>query len=277
MIYKKPEKLNFYTKKEISIRTRETYEGAVRDYWNYLDREGLREGIESLESYFKGILNANTHNIKKAGIKAYYLKCFENESPERLLEVTRFFDKWKSKQPEQRKTKSDYITKSQLDELTAKSTDRVSCLATALFWSGCRCTELINIKLTDVSIKKDYVEIIVHGKGGKDRLVYLPITLHKRIKKVFKGKVFLFETVTGRKYRRENVTTCIHKAIKKILNENTAAHGMRHSKAMFLKDEKHLSPDQIAKALGHSSVITTMTFYFHGTPDAASQGIYDPI
>ena len=43
---------------------------------------------------------------------------------------------------------------------------------------------------------------------------------------------------------------------------------------MYLKKERELTPDQIAKALGHSSVVTTLEFYFHGTPTAEEQGIF---
>ena len=42
---------------------------------------------------------------------------------------------------------------------------------------------------------------------------------------------------------------------------------------MYLKDVEKLSADQIAKALGHSDVVTTLRSYFHGTPDADAQGI----
>jgi integrase len=48
---------------------------------------------------------------------------------------------------------------------------------------------------------------------------------------------------------------------------------MLHSKAMYLKEVRYFSPDEVAKALGHSSVITTLQHYFHGTPAAESQGI----
>ncbi len=42
---------------------------------------------------------------------------------------------------------------------------------------------------------------------------------------------------------------------------------------MYLKDVKGMSADMVAKALGHSSVVTTLEAYFHGTPSAQEQGI----
>jgi integrase len=66
----------------------------------------------------------------------------------------------------------------------------------------------------------------------------------------------------------------LHRFAKKIIRHDISAHTLRHSKAMYLKEIKHFSPDQVAKALGHSSVVTTLQHYFHGTPTAEAQGIY---
>jgi len=46
---------------------------------------------------------------------------------------------------------------------------------------------------------------------------------------------------------------------------------------MYLKNVKKLTPDQIAKALGHSSVVTILESYFHGTPSAEDQGIVNGV
>ena len=78
----------------------------------------------------------------------------------------------------------------------------------------------------------------------------------------------------GTQFNRLNVTRDIKRFAKKIINRDISAHTLRHSKAMNLKEIRHFSPDQLAKALGHSSVITTLQHYFHGTPTAEAQGIY---
>ena len=44
---------------------------------------------------------------------------------------------------------------------------------------------------------------------------------------------------------------------------------------MFLKNEMKLSPDQVAKALNHSDPIVTLRGYFHGTPTAEGQEIFE--
>ncbi len=42
---------------------------------------------------------------------------------------------------------------------------------------------------------------------------------------------------------------------------------------MYLKNVKGMSADMVAKALGHSSVVTTLEAYFHGSPTPEEQGI----
>ena len=104
--------------------------------------------------------------------------------------------------------------------------------------------------------------------------MYLQKDIFNQIIKTFKGNVFLFETRKGTQYNRLNVTRDIHRFAIKIIHRSISAHTLRHSKAMYLKEVRHFSPDQAAKALGHSSVITTLQHYFHGTPTAEAQGIY---
>jgi integrase len=89
----------------------------------------------------------------------------------------------------------------------------------------------------------------------------------------FKGSARLFEKSTGESYNRVYITNRIREASKRILGKGISAHSLRHSKAMFLKDERNLTPDQIARSLGHSSVVTTLQHYFHGTPGPREQGI----
>jgi len=49
----------------------------------------------------------------------------------------------------------------------------------ALFWSGCRISELINIKLDDVKVNDKAAVKVKSGKGSKERTVYLPSQLHE--------------------------------------------------------------------------------------------------
>src|SRR5208337_4298827 len=110
-------------------------------------------------------------------------------------------------------------------------------------------TELLNIKIKDCSINDIITIKIRNGKGGKERIVYLQKDIFSRIRKTFRGKVYLFETRKSTQFNRLNVTRDIQRFAKKIIGRDISAHTLRHSKAMYLKDIKHFSPDQVAKAL----------------------------
>ncbi len=143
----------------------------------------------------------------------------------------------------------------------------------SLFWTGCRISELINIRVEDVKTNGKYAVIDVKsGKGGKQRTVYLPLEAYEKVKWLFRGKIYLFETESNKQYDRTNLYHEIKRQAKKH-GYDISPHTLRHSKAMYLKDVKGMSADMVAKALGHSSVVTTLEAYFHGTPSAEEQGI----
>ncbi len=110
------------------------------------------------------------------------------------------------------------------------------------------------------------------GKGNKQRTVYLPLEVYEKIKWLFRGKIYLFETESKKQYDRTNLYHEIRRQARKH-GYDVSPHTLRHSKAMYLKDIKGMSADMVAKALGHSSLVTTLEAYVHGTPSAEEQGI----
>jgi len=286
----------FHSERQLSRKTVENYSNAVTRYVQYISDNNLVMGFRSVCSWLATIENARTHNLNLQGIKAYLLKYFEDRPASELLELERGFKKIKRRKPKVSIDDSKFITYEEYEKLIAVDsveklrahirkrnelsgyTDmnikRTILFIQALFWTGCRISELLAIKLKDCTVNGIVSIKIRNGKGGKERLVYLQKDIFNKIKKTFEGKSHLFETRKGTQFNRLNVTRDIHRFAKKILRRDISAHSMRHSKAMYLKDVQHLSPDQVAKALGHSSVVTTLQHYFHGTPDAAAQGIY---
>jgi hypothetical protein len=78
---------------------------------------------------------------------------------------------------------------------------------------------MLNIALSDIrSYKKELYLITVPGKGNKEWKVAAPKELISRIERVFRGKVFLFESRNGGRvsdrdprFRRQYVSTQIHR------------------------------------------------------------------
>lgn len=68
------------------------------------------------------------------------------------------------------KTKKEAFTEMELERMRSYiETKRERAIFEILLSTGCRVTELVNIKLSDIEGN----EILVHGKGNKDRKVYL--------------------------------------------------------------------------------------------------------
>jgi len=253
----------------LSKNSKARYNNIVKNYYSFLKEKGLAEGFESVRQWLNSIRNYNTFNISLQAIKEYLYKRFENESPERRLEVHEFFESVNRKKPKKEISESEYLTKAQVYELAEHTTDIVSCFIMALFQTGCRISEITNVKLSDCRAN-GFVYIKVHGKGAREREVSMTRKLYDRIIETFKGKKYLFETSEGKSYAREYITREISRQSKKMGYDKIGSHTFRHSKAMHLK-EKGYSPDQIAKSLGHSSPLTTIQHYFHGSLSAEQQ------
>lgn len=68
------------------------------------------------------------------------------------------------------KTKKEAFTEIELEKMRAQlGTNREKAIFEILLSTGCRVAELVNVKISEV----DNDEMLVHGKGEKDRTVYL--------------------------------------------------------------------------------------------------------
>ena len=217
--------------------------------------------FQSISNWLETFDNALTYNFKLQGVKSYFLKYFEHESMDKYLELQQGFNSIKRKKARMAVDDSRYITYDEYqtlisvdtliqlksycrhtNELSGYSDDtiqRINLFIQALFWTGCRISELLNIKVKDCSTNTITLIKINNGKGGKDRLVYLQKDIYNKIRKAFNGKVYLFETRKGTQFNRLNVTRDIHRFAKKIIGRDISAHTLRHSKAMYLKEVRH--------------------------------------
>lgn len=70
----------------------------------------------------------------------------------------------------QDKTKKEALTEMEIEQLRAAAKNEKEKAIIEIFLStGCRVSELVNIKLSEIEGNR----VLVHGKGGKDRYVYL--------------------------------------------------------------------------------------------------------
>lgn len=157
--------------------------------------------------------------------------------------------------------------------------ERLTAMVEILLSTGCRVSELVNIKINDIEDNT----IIVHGKGNKDRTVYLnakaQLAIEQYIKKRVDSNPYLFPKrspdLPGLKRRKswwtiaENVDGTEHmdhcsvegiiRAIGKKVGAKAHPHKFRRTCAtMALKRGMPLT--HVSKMLGHEQISTTQIY-----------------
>jgi integrase/recombinase XerD len=133
------------------------------------------------------------------------------------------------------------------------------CIISLLYSAGLRRGELLNLKLEDIDSKRMLINII-SGKGGKDRVTLLSLTVLNELRQYFKEyrpEKYLFEGAVGHPYSSTSVLAIIKKSSKRAgLKKRITPHMLRHSFAThLLEDGADLR--YIQSLLGHSSSKTT--------------------
>lgn len=255
--------------------SRSVYADAVKSYFRFIVINKYDESfnINYISEWLSGISNYNTYNIRLQGIKEFYYKAFENHSDTDRLKMREAFESIRRKLPAQAKLHNiHYLKSKQVFSLCKRVSPRMALIIEALFWTGCRISELTNIRINECRID-DVVTIAVLGKGSEYGYVYMPVYLYNKIIDTFHGKEFLFETAHRTSLNRVCVYAEMRRQSIKHFGIKVNPHMLRHSKAMYLLLEKKMSIDKIAKAMRHKRFNTTATYYLHDDPDARAQGI----
>ncbi len=127
---------------------------------------------------------------------------------------------------------------------------------TTIYSLGLRRSELLNLKLTEISFKRDVIEI-VNAKGKKDRDLPLPKKLKELIAtyyRQFKPEVWLIEgQKAGSQYSATSLEKIFNKYLDKTIETHTfTLHSLRHSYATHLLD-MGVDLRIIQELLGHKS------------------------
>ncbi|WP_313004559.1 site-specific tyrosine recombinase XerD [Chryseobacterium gleum] len=148
---------------------------------------------------------------------------------------------------------------------------RNQCIIEVLYGCGLRVSELIDLKISNINFKEQYIK--VHGKGNKTRFVpladYTADLLDSYIKEIrSKGKInkkyedTLFLNSRGTSMSRVIVFLIIKELTDKAgVNKKISPHTFRHSFATHLL-QNGADLRYIQEMLGHSS-ITTTEIYTH--------------
>jgi len=153
------------------------------------------------------------------------------------------------------------LTRLQLEQVRrACKTKRDLAIIDVLYSTGCRVTELVNMKFSDIN--KNEVKII--GKGKKYNTVYLNINAQLSLNDYLmerKGdNPYIFVSLRA-PHDKLNVRSVQHLFSKlgAELNINLSPHIIRHTSAT-LALQNGMPIEQVQKMLGHSSVATTQIY-----------------
>src|SRR5208337_3255862 len=109
-------------KQQLSKMTIKNYSTAVIQYLDYIDKNHLDMSFQSIIDWLETFENALTYNFKLQGVKAYFLKYFEHETAEKILEIERGFNMIKRKKAKVSVDDSRYITFNEYKKLVSVNT-----------------------------------------------------------------------------------------------------------------------------------------------------------
>jgi integrase/recombinase XerD len=146
---------------------------------------------------------------------------------------------------------------------------RDRALLELLYATGCRASEVSNLKLADLHVNERYC--LAHGKGSKDRITPLGSAAIAAIRdyltherpRLAKGRSnppWLLLSRGGRRLRREAIWTLVKRYVRRIdASPNSSPHTLRHSFATHLL-AGGADLRQVQELLGHASIATTQIY-----------------
>jgi len=230
-------------------------------------------------SYFLGWLQdkrsngISTRNQRQAAINSF-IKYLMYEFPEYLNEYQHILGIPVKKAPQKEISylKTDGV-KLFLNQVDTRITNglRDYVMLTLLYTSGIRVSELINIRVKDMSLHEPYT-LLVHGKGQKSRYVPLMKNIIPILQKYLiqmgydkdsKLNEWLFKNHMKEQFARQGINYIVKKYTIKsrkvdqtLVPADFSPHKMRHTTAMGLVDSG-VDIIYIRDLLGHVSVKTT--------------------
>lgn len=242
--------------KGYSLNTAVAYEKDLRAFAKYLasHKEGARWSTVTLADVDTFIINQSNRGLKPAtlcreisSISAFY-KYLKREGYEVTNPV-----KYECR-PKIAERIPHTIEKGKLLQALHKSTGELHTILTLLWYTGIRIQECLDITWED--IKWQERKIIIHGKGGKDRQVYMNDDLVKIMQAASKDKRWrIFPTWTQERVRRE-----MYEIAREMPSlKHFSPHTIRHTYATSMAAQG-ANVAQLATLLGHKSIKTTQKY-----------------
>jgi len=158
------------------------------------------------------------------------------------------------------RTLPDYISFDRIKELFSDTRDGLILMF--IYASGLRVTELINLKISDIFFDSGFIR--VKGKGSKERIVPLAVSVVDRVKRYIANERkkcnndYVFITNRGKKFTRQGIWK-IAKKRSHAIGLDISPHTLRHLFATHLI-ENGANLRSVQEMLGHESILTTQIY-----------------
>jgi len=255
--------------KGLSNNTVKAYEADISSFFQWLDNEDLKyknlqeDHINQYISFlFQRKMRSSSVNRKISSIKSFYIflvkRNFVKNSPLNDL-VT----------PKQEKYLPESMSEAEVDKLlnspdvSNKIENRDKAMIEMLYATGMRISELVNLKITDVDMKRCVVKVF--GKGSKERLVPFGETALDSLKSYLNDREQssskeIFLSNRGKKMTRvafwQRVKVYL---IRENLKNSISPHTLRHAFATHLLN-RGADLRSVQLLLGHSDLSTTQIY-----------------
>jgi integrase/recombinase XerD len=253
------------------------YQYHIRQFVDWMRERGGDLSREAIIDYFADLNNSDysngTKRIKRQALKKRLRQLAQyggigSDLSVNLEQFLRDLDReTRTKAPKVNTHHVDrerYLTKDEARQVVAACRGPRQTMIIKFLWAtGARVSELIGIRLGDCKKTGDTVHIRVVGKGNKERWLKISAELYDRIRSVFRGEQYLFETGHGKPYHRTYISNQIAKVTQRAVGRPMRAHSMRHSFATR-KIKEGVQIGYVSRYLGHSSLSITSDMYDHG-------------
>ena len=255
--------------KGLSNNTVKAYEADISSFFQWLDNEDLKyknlqeDHINQYVSFlFQRKMRSSSVNRKISSIKSFYIflvkRNFVKNSPLNDL-VT----------PKQEKYLPESMSEAEVDKLlnspdvSNKIENRDKAMIEMLYATGMRISELVNLKITDVDMKRCVVKVF--GKGSKERLVPFGETALDSLRSYLNEREQssskeIFLSNRGKKMTRvafwQRVKVYL---IRENLKNSISPHTLRHAFATHLLN-RGADLRSVQLLLGHSDLSTTQIY-----------------
>ena len=255
--------------KGLSNNTVKAYEADISSFFQWLDNEDLKyknlqeDHVNQYISFlFQRKMRSSSVNRKISSIKSFYIflvkRNFVKNSPLNDL-VT----------PKQEKYLPESMSEAEVDKLlnspdvSNKIENRDKAMIEMLYATGMRISELVNLKITDVDMKRCVVKVF--GKGSKERLVPFGETALDSLRSYLNEREQssskeIFLSNRGKKMTRvafwQRVKIYL---IRENLKNSISPHTLRHAFATHLLN-RGADLRSVQLLLGHSDLSTTQIY-----------------